>query len=499
MTPGLILSIISLYFLFLVVIAHLTKGDTGNAAFFAGNKSSSWYLVSFGMIGASLSGVTFISVPGAVSGQAFSYMQMVLGYLVGYAVIALVLIPLYYRLNLVTIYNFLKKRFGSSSHKTGAGFFLLSRIVGASFRLFLVAGVLQAFVFDYYNIPFILTVTLTVVLIWLYTFQGGIKTIVITDTLQTFFMLAAVCFSIYFILNHLGLSFSEAWASMKEQEITKTFFFDNFSSDKSHFVKQFFSGALIALVMTGLDQDMMQKNLSCKNIKDAQKNVFSMSLALIPVNLLFLILGGLLVLFAAKMSLVIPDRVDYLFPQIAFNNMPIMAGIVFLLGLIAAAYSSADSALTSLTTSFCVDFLGMDNEEKVNDKKTRTWVHVGFSIILILVVWGFDSLSDSSVVNKIFSFAGYTYGPLLGLFAFGLMTKRAVKDQLVPIVCIAAPILTYFIGQNSAAWFGYTFGFELLLVNGIVTFLGLLLLSIGEENDVDVYNTENQLEENLID
>lgn len=498
MTPLIILLVIVLYFLFLMVIAHFTKGKGDNEAFFSGNRNSKWYLVAFGMIGASLSGVTFISVPGAVGPQSFAYMQMVLGYLVGYTIIATVLIPVFYKLNVVSIYSFLGKRFGTNSHKTGSAFFLLSRIVGASFRLFLVAGVMQAFVFDYYNIPFIATITFTVFLIWVYTFQGGIKTIVITDTLQTFFMLAAVVLCIYFVLHKMNFSLQEAWQAATFDGYTKTFFFDELATNKLHFVKQFFSGALIALVMTGLDQDMMQKNLTCSNIKDAQKNVFSMSIALIPVNLLFLFLGALLYLFAAKFSLAIPERIDYLFPEISFNQLPLYVGIIFLLGLVAAAYSSADSALTSLTTAFCVDFLGMDKKAEAGSNQTRFTVHLVFSVIIIAVVFLFDSLGNESVVNQIFKFAGYTYGPILGLFAFGLLNKRKVRDKAVPVICVFSPLLTWYIGNNSFDWFGYTFGFELLLLNGLITFIGLYLLSLGQTEKIDIYANEDGIEENLI-
>ncbi len=477
MTPAIIIITIVAYFLFLMAIANFTKGKSDNKAFFSGNKDSKWYLVAFGMIGASLSGVTFLSVPGQVGANAFSYMQMVLGYLVGYAFIAMVLIPMYYRLNLVSIYQYLETRFGSAAHKTGSAFFLLSRIVGASFRLFLVAGVLHYFLFSHYEVPFIWTTIITVILIWVYTFQGGIKTIVITDTLQTSFMIIALLFAIYFILDGMDTSFGQLWQEATNAGYTKTFFLEEFKTSKLHFVKQFFSGALIATVMTGLDQDMMQKNLTCKNESEAKKNIFSMSILLIPINFLFLCMGAFLFLYAQQKGIIIPDRADYLFPEIALNHFPVYVGVIFLLGLIAAAYSSADSALTSLTTAFCVDFLGMNSEEKKGDKQTRLTIHVVFSVILIGVVYFFDKLGDESVIVKIFQFAGYTYGPLLGLFIFGLFTKFKVRDKLVPIICILSPILTYLISTNSLEWFGYTFGFELLLLNGGITFAGLLAIT----------------------
>lgn len=477
MTPTIILITIVAYFLFLMLIAQLTKGKGDNAAFFSGNRNSKWYLVAFGMIGASLSGVTFLSVPGQVGGISFAYMQMVLGYLVGYAFIAMVLIPLYYRLNLISIYQYFEERFGRVSHKTASSFFLLSRIVGASFRLFLVAGVLHYFLFASFGLPFIVTTIITVILIWIYTFQGGIKTIVITDTLQTAFMILALLFAIYFILKGMDISFASLWQESKNLGYTKTFFFDDFSMDKKHFAKQFLSGALIATVMTGLDQDMMQKNLTCKNIGEAQKNIFSMSIMLIPINFLFLCLGAFLFVYANQKGIIIPDRADYLFPEIALNHFPVYVGIIFLLGLIAAAYSSADSALTSLTTAFCVDFLGMHKQEKKTDKSTRLIVHIAFSVIIILVVWLFDLLGDESVIAKIFTFAGYTYGPLLGLFAFGLLTKFKVYDKLVPFICIASPILTYLASIIVPKYLGYNFGYELLLVNAGITFVGMLCIT----------------------
>lgn len=479
MTPQIILISLVSYFVFLIIVSQLTKGKADNDTFFTGNKSSHWFLVAFGMIGASLSGVTFISIPGSVDSNSFSYMQMVLGYLVGYFIIATVLIPLYYQLNLITIYTYLGKRFGSRSHKTGSAFFILSRVVGAALRLYLVASVLQLFVFDYYNIPFLLTVFITILLIWVYTFQGGIKTIVFTDTLQTLFMLLALGFSIYFIADAFELDFMGLVDLVKESKYSKTFFFENITTDKKHFAKQFLSGALIALTMTGLDQDMMQKNLSCKNQKESSKNVLTMSLILVPVNLLFLFLGALLFLYAEKFGVQFPINAegkliaDQVFPTIALEHLPVYAGIIFLLGLIAAAYSSADSALTSLTTTFSVDFLNLD---KTKDTKTRFYVHIGFSLLLMVVIYAFKQINNDSIVWDIFKYAGYTYGPLLGLFAFGLLTKIQVKDKFVPFVALASPFITYVIQFFSPKIIGYTFGFELLLVNAIITFAGLFLI-----------------------
>jgi len=490
MSPLLILSVLIGYFIVLFGISMITSRGGDNADFFIGSKQSPWYLVAFGMIGASLSGVTFISVPGWVAGSSFAYMQMVLGYLVGYTFIALVLMPLYYRLNLTSIYTYLEHRFGTASYKTGAGFFLLSRTIGAAFRLYLVAGVLQYFVFDAYGIPFFITVVLTILLIWLYTFKGGIRTIVWTDSLQTLFMLLSVILSIFFLSKGLDLSLGEVFSTVKNSDYSQIFFFDDFIGNKNHFVKQFLSGAMIAIVMTGLDQDMMQKNLSCRNIGEAQKNMFSMSISLVFANILFLGLGALLYIYVAKMGIELPAKADHLFPLVSLEHLPIYAGIIFLLGLIAAAYSSADSALTSLTTSFCVDFLNFEKKPENASQKTRFIVHIVFSILLAIVIWGFDQISDDSIIVNIFKAAGYTYGPLLGLYAFGLFTNLAIRDKLAPVVCIASPILCFWLNRNSE-WLlgGYKFGFEILILNGFLTFVGLLLISKGKKA-VDLGNVK---------
>jgi len=482
MNPFVVVSFIAGYFLLLVLISYFTtKGADNNDAFFIGSKQSSWYLVAFGMIGASLSGVTFISIPGWVGVSGFSYMQVVFGYFFGYVIIATVLMPLYYRMQLTSIYTYLEERFGFYAYKTGASFFLLSRVVGASFRLFLVASVLQLLIFDAWNIPFFVTVAITILLIWLYTNKGGIKTIVWTDSFQTLFMLIAVGISIYSISSALDLSFLGLIAEIKSSSYSQIFFFEQVNDDR-HFVKQFLSGIFIAIVMTGLDQDMMQKNLSCKNIGDAQKNMFSFSVVLIFVNLIFLVLGALLFIYAQKMNIAIPEKTDHLFPIIATQHLSVFAGIFFILGLIAAAYSSADSALTSLTTSVCVDFL--DIQKKENGKKIRKQVHVLVSIVLFGVILIFNALNDESVISSLFKAAGYTYGPLLGLYSFGLLLKYKVKDYLVPFVCILAPIVSFLINLNSETLFnGYKFGFEILIVNGLLTFLGLLMISKKTEKN----------------
>jgi Na+/proline symporter len=477
MDPITVILFIVGYFALLMLISHFTSKGATNESFFIGGHKSPWYLVAFGMIGASLSGVTFISVPGWVESSQFSYMQMVMGYFVGYTVIALVLMPLYYRLNLTSIYTYLEDRFGYYSYKTGAGFFLLSRTIGAAFRLFLVAQVLQYLVFDQWGIPFFVTVMITILLIWLYTFKGGIKTIVWTDSLQTLFMLIAVGVSIYFIAADMNLGLSDVMSEIKESDYSQIFFFEDWN-DKKHFVKQFFSGAFLAIVMTGLDQDMMQKNLSCANIKDGQKNMFSFSLVLIFVNFIFLALGALLFIYANKNGIEIPSKTDNLFPAIATQHLNTAAGIFFVLGLVAAAYSSADSALTALTTSVCVDFLDIQNKQELIKEKLRKRVHVIVSVLLFVVILLFDLINNDNVISSLFKAAGYTYGPLLGLYAFGLLLKRKVKDRLVPFVCLISPIICYLLNVFSVELLnGYQFGFEILILNGGLTFIGLLFIS----------------------
>lgn len=476
MQPTQILLLIAGYFAVLLLISYLTGKNSGNEAFFKANRQSPWYVVAFGMIGASLSGVTFISVPGWVEASQFSYMQVVLGYILGYAVIGTVLLPLYYKLNLTSIYTYLDDRFGNYSYKTGASFFLLSRVVGASFRLFLVANVLQAILFDALLIPFWVTVIITILLIWLYTFKSGIKTIVWTDTLQTLFMLIAVGVAIYYVSEGLDIEGGNFLNHIIDSDLSKMFFFDDFKS-ANYFWKQFLSGAFIAIVMTGLDQDMMQKNLTCRNLKDAQKNMFWFTIVLTFVNFIFLGLGLLLTQYAAQNG--IDAHKDQLFPTIATQSgLGFGIAIFFVLGLIAAAYSSADSALTSLTTSFSIDILDLEKKYKVEDQvKIRKRIHILFSILLVLVIISFKYIiKDESVIAKLFVFAGYTYGPLLGLYSFGLFTKLKVQDKLVPIVAIASPILSYIISDNSSTWFGFEFGFFILILNGLLTFLGLILI-----------------------
>ena len=477
MEPVSILLLIVAYFVLLIVISYFTgrHADT-NDAFFKANKNSPWYLVAFGMIGASLSGVTFISVPGWVEASKFSYFQFVLGFTVGYLVVALVLLPLYYRLNLTSIYTYLDQRFGNYSYKTGASFFLISRIVGASFRLFLVANVLQIIVFDALGVPFWTTVSITILLIWVYTFKSGIKTIVWTDTFQTLFMLAAVGVAIFYISDELGIQGGEIISHISNSELSRIFFFDDFKSAE-YFWKQFFAGAFIVIVMTGLDQDMMQKNLTCRNLREAQKNMFWFTIVIVLVNLIFLSLGILLLEYAEVNGIM--ARRDDLFPVIATQSgLGMGIAIVFVLGLIAAAYSSADSALTALTTSFSIDILDIEKKYSPEKQKViRKRIHIAMSGVLILVIIAFKYvIKDESVIAKLYTFAGYTYGPLLGLYSFGLFTKFCIKDRWVPMVCILSPILSYFIDINSAVWFGFEFGFFILILNGLITFLGLALL-----------------------
>ena len=477
MTPTQILLLIAAYFAILVLISYFTGKEDSNEAFFKANKSAPWYLVAFGMIGASLSGVTFISVPGAVEAKQFGYLQVVFGYFFGYLVIAYVLLPIYYKLNLTSIYTYLKDRFGNVSYKTGSIAFLISRVVGAAFRLFLVAKVLQLLVFDQYHIPFTITVIITIALIWLYTFKGGIKTIIFTDTLQTLFMLISVVVTIAFLASALDLnSISEVYSNVKENTMSKVFYFDNIN-DPQYFIKSFLAGMFITITMTGLDQDMMQKNLTCKNLKEAQKNMISFSVVLVFVNILFLVLGLLLTEYANQHG--ITAKKDNLFPTIAMlPEIGIMTSAFFLLGLIAAAYSSADSALTSLTTSFCIDIIELDKKPLASQKKVRKRTHIFISIVLIIVIVLFDTIfKDVSVIWELFKAAGYTYGPLLGLFAFGIFTKTQLKDNYVWIIALVAPILSYFINTYSMELLnGYQIGFEILIINGLLTFLGLILI-----------------------
>jgi len=476
-----IILLIASYFGLLILISYFTGKDDSNDTFFKGNKQSPWYIVAFGMIGASLSGVTFISVPGMIGGQEFAYMQGVFGFFVGYLVIAFILLPLYYKLNVTSIYEYLNQRFGTISYKTGAFFFLLSRITGASFRLFLVALAMQYIIFDQMGIPFWVTVVFSILLIWIYTYRGGIKTIVWTDTLQTLAMLTAVGVAIYLINQKFNWSFIEFINSSEFTSKSKIFYFDN-PYAKTYFWKYFIGGIFIAIAMTGLDQDMMQKNLTCKNQKDAQKNMLAMSSLLVIVNFIFLSLGALLFVYADKFGLQIPvvdgrSRTDLLFPEIAMNqNLGTALSVTFIIGLIAAAYSSADSALTSLTTSFSVDFLNINKKPLDQQKPLRKKVHIGVSILLVIVVIIFNQL-EGNVVGNLFKFATFTYGPLLGLFSFGILTKFKIKDQYAWLVALLSLIISFGITYLPENIIGkYQFHWEILPLNGFITFIGLLLI-----------------------
>lgn len=490
LTPQMVLGILLLYFLMLVGVAWYTSRGVSNEGFFLANRQVPWYVVAYAMIGTSISGVTFISVPGAVGldtgiNRGFGYIQVVFGYLLGYLFIATVLMPLYYRLNLTSIYGYLEKRLGYWSYKTGAAFFLLARTIGSAARMFLAAVVLQEFVFEPLGVPFTLTVVLMLALIYGYTFKGGLKTIIWTDTIMTTFFLIAVAWTVITVSRALHLEVGDIWHTVRNSRYGQMFFWDNFFSDPNHFIKQFFSGALIAIVMTGMDQDLMQKNLACKNIREAQKNMLVFCFYLVIINLAFLVLGALLYLYAGSLGIEIPARTDQLYPKIAFMHLDTAAGVFFVLGLIASTYASADSALTALTTSFCVDFLGFERKTASvaadqadaharEQARTRTWVHFGFSAAFVIICLLLRAFSDGAIISLIFKIAGYTYGPLLGLYSFGLFTNLTVRDRLVPWVCILSPLLTWFIDVQVKQWFDI--GFLTILLNGFITFVALLLL-----------------------
>lgn len=496
MDPTLTLLIILGYFVLLFAISWLTSRKADPQTFFTANRNSPWYLVAFGMIGASLSGVTFISIPGAVGNDLWSYLQIVMGYLVGYAVIALILMPIYYRLQLTSIYGYLGQRYGNNAYKMGAIFFLLSRVVGASLRLYLVALVLQLAICDYLGIPFELTVFISIALIYIYTFRGGIKTVVWTDTLQTLCMLLGAGITVYIISQSMDLSFSGMVGTIRDSRYSDIFVWD--WAPGNNFFKQFFSGAFIAIAMTGLDQDMMQKNLTCRTLGDAQKNVFWFSVVLVLANLLFLSLGALLYVYGHHEGILtevyqpnwtlffkpqpesafLPTPTDELFPQLSLNYLGPVVGIFFILGMIAAAYSSADSALTALTTSFCVDILGF---ERMADEKKKLYirygVHVGFAFLLFGVIIVFNQMENDAVIWDLFRAAGYTYGPLLGMFAFGIFSRRKAQDRWIPLICLICPFLSYLIQGYSPEWTGYEVGFLILPLNGLLTWMGLWLVS----------------------
>lgn len=477
MNSYLILLIIALYFGLLLFIAWLTGRNSSNEAFFLGNRKSPWYIVSIGMVGTSLSGVTFVSVPGMVRGIDMTYMQTVLGFFVGYILIAQVLLPLYYKLQLTSIYSYLEERIGRYSYKTGASFFLLSKIVGAAARLYLVVLILQHYVFSTWNIPFGVTVVISIFLVWLYTFRSGIKTIIWTDTIQAICLVAMLVVIIWQVKDKLGLDMAGMVDAIGNDPHFRIFEFSDWHSTQ-HFAKQFFSGIFITIVMTGLDQDMMQKNLSCKSLKDAQKNMYTYGFAFTPVNFLFLSLGILLLILAEKEQIALPAMSDDILPMFCTSGILGSSILIFFtIGIIAAAFSSADSALTALTTSFCVDILGVTHQETRQAKRTRLKVHLLISILFALIIIIIREVNDRSIIDAIYMIASYTYGPLLGLFVFGLFTQKHPRDKFVPYICIASPLICFSTSYLVEKHIGYTFGYEMLMLNGLITFMGLWLLS----------------------
>jgi Na+/proline symporter len=501
MSPLLLFSFVIGYFILLLVVAYVTSRNSDNESFFIGNKSSNWMLVAFGMIGTSLSGVTFVSVPGTVGAGGFQYFQVVIGYFLGYLVIAYVLLPLYYKMNLTSIYNYLEQRFGPVSYKTGATYFILSRTLGATARMYLVVNILQIFILDSMGVPFWATALIILILILLYTFEGGVKTIIYTDTLQTSCMLIGLVVCIIAIMSKMNLGLGETMGLLKEKGMARLFNTDSMAS--GFFVKQILGGAFITIAMTGLDQEMMQKNISVRTLKDSQKNVLTLSVVLLFVNLLFLLMGGLLYLYAGANALTVKG--DDLFPAIALGNyLSAGIGIIFIIGLISALFPSADGALTALTSSFCIDILGLKRRDDWNEqqkKRVRLTVHFSLTLLFFICVMIFKWIDDKSIIDIILKVAGYTYGPLLGLFAFGILTRRKINDRMSLIICIAAPLLVLGLDiVNNAEWFatklkwsestaasfrnfsqsvfnGFKIGIELLIINGLFTFLGLWVFS----------------------
>lgn len=482
MSATFLFSFVIAYFLLLLTVAWYTSRNSNNESFFIGNRSSNWMLVSFGMIGTSLSGVTFVSVPGTVGGHAFGYFQVVIGYFIGYFIVAYVLLPLYYRLNLTSIYNYLQQRFGNTAYKTGSLFFIVSRILGATARLYLVINVMQLFILDNLHIPFPLTTFVILLMILLYTFEGGVKTIVFTDTLQTTFMLVGLIVCVFYIMHLLGYSFGHTMEVLRTKGYTNIFNTDVNSA--GYFIKQIVGGMFITIGMTGLDQEMMQKNISVKNLKDSQKNMITFSTVMVLVNFLFLFLGGLLYLFASQNNIAVKG--DDLFPTVALGYLPSFVSIIFIIGLISALFPSADGALTALTSSFCIDILGLKKRDDLNEKqkrKTRLTVHLVFTCIFYACVMVFKWINNKSIIGIILTVAGYTYGPLLALFAFGIFTRRRLPEGwAVLVICLIAPAVCYILSEYAAVWFkGFEIGIELLLINGLITFVGLWFISTPGE------------------
>lgn len=479
MNSYIILSIIAIYFGILLLIAWITgRKSTSNDAFFLGNRKSPWYIVSIGMIGTSLSGVTFVSVPGMVRSIDMTYMQTVFGFFFGYILIAKVLLPLYYKLKLTSIYSYLGDRIGKRSYKTGASFFLLSKIVGAAARLYLVVLILQHYVFSTWNIPFWVTVIISIFLVWLYTYRSGIKTIIWTDTLQALCLVAMLVVIIWKVKDAMDLDMGGMVQTLTENPHFRIFEFNDWHSTQ-HFVKQFFSGIFITIVMTGLDQDMMQKNLSCKSLKDAQKNMYTYGFAFTPVNFLFLALGVLLLSLASQKNIELPALNDDILPMFCTSGILGHSILIFFtIGIIAAAFSSADSALTALTTSFCVDILGVEKEEANKAKRTRLMVHLLISALFAIIILIFKAVNSRSVIDAIYMIASYTYGPLLGLFVFGLFTQKQPRDKYVPYICILSPLICFATDYLVKQHTGYAFGYEMLMLNGAITFFGLWVASV---------------------
>ncbi|MDO9154558.1 MAG: sodium:solute symporter [Paludibacter sp.] len=472
-----VILIIVIYFLVLMLISFIVgRKSTDNDAFFLGNRQSPWWIVAIGMVGSSVSGVSFVSVPGMVRGIDFTYMQTVFGFFFGYVVIANVLLPLYYKLNLTSIYTYLEQRFGKHTYKTGATYFLLSKTIGASARLYVVALILQTLVFDAWNVSFALTVCGTILLIWLYTFRSGIKTIVWTDTLQTLVMIVALVLLVVQISQQLDLNFSELIKNLIHSDKTRIFVFDDWHS-KQNFFKQFFSGIFIAIVMTGLDQDMMQKNLTCRNLRDAKKNMYWYGISFVPVNLLFLTVGAMLLMLATQNNIVLPAMADQILPMFATTYLSKTVMVLFVIGIIAAAFSSADSALAALTTSFSVDILDVQHQDKQKAKRTRMIIHVCISLVFALIIMAFKAVNNKSVIDAIYTIASYTYGPLLGMFTFGLFTKLKTNDKAIPYVAVASPLICAILDYVSKTFWGFSFGYELLMMNGFFTFIGMLIFS----------------------
>jgi Na+/proline symporter len=488
MSPIVLFSFVIVYFLILLVVAKITGKNSTNDSFFIGNRNSNWMLVAFGMVGTSLSGVTFVSVPGQVGTlvggtnyvNAFSYLQITLGYVIGYLIIAYVLLPLYYKLNLTSIYNYLSTRLGVASYKTGASFFILSRTLGATARLYLVVRILQDAILQSFDVPFWVTTIIILLMILLYTYEGGVKTIVWTDTLQTSCMLLGLVICVFYILNQLHVGFFESLSTMADMGYTKIFFTE--PSSKLFFVKQILAGAFVTITMTGMDQEMMQKNISVKTLKDSQKNVITLGFTMLVVITLFLFLGGLLYLYASANGLAVTG--DKLFPSIALEHMPPAMSIIFIIALISALFPSADGAITALTATFCIDILGMQRRQDWDEAKKKTIrqrIHIGFALVFLLFVMVYKWIDNPSMIGVILKVAAYTYGPLLGLFTFGILLKRNVLDKWVPLVCIISPLLCLAIDLNQKALFGaFEIGLELLIINGLITFIGLLLISKKE-------------------